>query len=210
MRGRDRRGSIRRLAAIVAFALFLGAPTSRAIPLVPDFSTGPVVFDFEDGLQGWQFLRGADRVETSVLGGSYAVLGGDRDRIRLELDLTGLETLTLEQLWVSKRLTENLVWVLLFRPDGDGGFVTRPELGVAAEPETPDVRLFDVSGFTGMGGILIIWDTLACIPEDPCPPFGNFVGYIDNIALTSIPEPSTLVLTGLGLGALAWRGRLRL
>ena len=33
----------------------------------------PIVFDFEDGLQGWELLGSAQRVQTQVLGGEWAI-----------------------------------------------------------------------------------------------------------------------------------------
>ena len=33
----------------------------------------PIVFDFEDGLQGWELHGGATRVQTQVLGGEWAI-----------------------------------------------------------------------------------------------------------------------------------------
>ena len=33
----------------------------------------PIVFDFEDGLQGWALHGSAQRVQTQVLGGEWAV-----------------------------------------------------------------------------------------------------------------------------------------
>lgn len=47
---------------------------AHAVPFVPDFSEGPVVFDFEDGLQGWAAEGSVQRVQTQVLGGEWAIL----------------------------------------------------------------------------------------------------------------------------------------
>jgi hypothetical protein len=86
------------------------------------------------------------------------------------------------------------------RRDRDGTSL----IATAEDPfPNPDVRAFDISGFVGMGSILIIWNDLACIPEDPfC--FGlEFRGLIDNVTLIPIPEPSTLLLLLVGLASAA-------
>ena len=35
----------------------------------------PIVFDFEDGLQGWELHGSAQRVQTQVPGGEWAIFG---------------------------------------------------------------------------------------------------------------------------------------
>jgi hypothetical protein len=35
----------------------------------------PIVFDFEDGLQGWELHGSAERIQTQLLGGDWAILG---------------------------------------------------------------------------------------------------------------------------------------
>ncbi len=169
----------------------------------------PVVFDFEDGVQGWGLFNGARREETSALGGSYAVFGTDSAQLRLNLDLTGIERLTLEQLWISPvQETTNLVTVRLFGTDADGNSITKRDrdgvslIGDAANLfPNPDFRSFDISGFLGMGTILIRWNSFVCIPEDPCFKL-NFIGYVDNITIHPVPEPGTLALLAVSLATL--------
>ena len=36
---------------------------------------GTIVFDFEDGLQGWELFGSAQRVQTQLLGGEWAIFG---------------------------------------------------------------------------------------------------------------------------------------
>jgi hypothetical protein len=60
-------------ASLVGGVLF-GQP-AQAATLVPDFSNGPVVFDFEDGLQGRTPAGGAERVPTTALEGQWAIRG---------------------------------------------------------------------------------------------------------------------------------------
>ncbi len=46
-----------------------------ALPLYAQAAPAPIVFDFEDGLQGWTLGGSAQRVQTQVLGGEWAILG---------------------------------------------------------------------------------------------------------------------------------------
>ncbi len=57
-----------RASAISALIALLGlAVYAKAAP-------APIVFDLEDGLQGWTF-EGATRVQTQLLGGEWAIFG---------------------------------------------------------------------------------------------------------------------------------------
>jgi len=61
----------------------------------------PIVFDFEDGLQGWSFRGFVSRTQTNALGGEW-VLYGDGTRaagayISIEMDLTDVASISLEQ-----------------------------------------------------------------------------------------------------------------
>jgi hypothetical protein len=55
----------------------------------------PIVFDFEDGLQGWELHGSAQRVQTQLLGGEWAIFGNgfmgeDATFISREIDLTNI------------------------------------------------------------------------------------------------------------------------
>ncbi len=50
-------------ALIPVLGLSLPAQAARA----------PIVFDFEDGLQGWELVLAAQRVQTQSLGGEWAI-----------------------------------------------------------------------------------------------------------------------------------------
>ncbi len=52
------------VSALIAF-LSLALPAQAA--------PAPIVFDFEDGLQGWELHGAATRVQTQVLGGEWAI-----------------------------------------------------------------------------------------------------------------------------------------
>ena len=68
---------------VLSFAL---AQPVCAVPFVPDFSNGPVVFDFEDGLQGWVPDGAVPRLQTQVLGGQWPILGDGLIPTPLELE----------------------------------------------------------------------------------------------------------------------------
>ncbi len=53
--------------------LALIALLSLAVPAWA--APAPIVFDFEDGLQGWELTGSAQRVQTQVLGGKWAIFG---------------------------------------------------------------------------------------------------------------------------------------
>jgi hypothetical protein len=55
-------------------------------------ASAAIVFDFEDGNQGWTLI-GVERRAEPVLGGSYAMLGREFDRMWIEIDLTNVEKL---------------------------------------------------------------------------------------------------------------------
>ena len=48
---------------------------SLSLALSVQATPAPIVFDFEDGLQGWELGGSAQRVQTQVLGGEWAIFG---------------------------------------------------------------------------------------------------------------------------------------
>ncbi len=60
-----------RATAISALIVLLGL----ALPV--QAAPAPIVFDFEDGLQGWELHGGATRVQTQVLGGEWTIFMGN-------------------------------------------------------------------------------------------------------------------------------------
>jgi hypothetical protein len=103
-----RRGSFLIAAAFAAFVLsqLVSPSPAQGVPI-----TEPIVFDFEDGLQGWG--GEATRVQTQLLGGEWAVFGDGFARecfgtngdpscgfgasIHLETDLTSIGSISVEQ-----------------------------------------------------------------------------------------------------------------
>ena len=88
------------VSALVAF-LSLALPAYAA--------PAPIVFDFEDGLQGWELHGSAQRVQTQVLGGEWAIFGdgfvapgefGGGTFISIRADLTNVASISVEQFFV--------------------------------------------------------------------------------------------------------------
>ncbi len=76
-----------RASAISALITLLGL----ALPV--QAALAPIVFDFEDGLQGWELHGATQRVQTKVLGGEWAIFGDgivdESTAISIEIDLMG-------------------------------------------------------------------------------------------------------------------------
>ena len=195
----------------------LAVLVALAVPLVShNAAADSLFFDFEDGLGGWTIFGTVRREETSVLGGNYALFGADLNQavqILLDIDLTHISHLTLDQLWKSPlRTTENLVTVLVYWTDSDGTVRfgrDRDGTSLIATPSdpfpNPDLRSFDLSGFIGESTVIIQWNELVCPTgalADPC--FGTqFAGWIDNVRFYPVPEPSRATLQGTALVVLS-------
>jgi len=154
----------------------------------------PIVFDFEDGLQGWTLEGSAQRVQTQVLGGQWAIFGDGSVEggalVSIQMDLSNIAFITVEQ----------------FLVDGDedglsffyrigGRFIVSGPLRLV-EPGNPSVRAHDVM-FPGDQQIGFYWG-VDLGPEER----GPIVAFIDNITFHPVPEPSSLAFLGFSLGAI--------
>jgi hypothetical protein len=108
--------------------------------------------------------------------------------------------ISVDELAVSDFLVD-LGVTAIFVNDGVIGPISQPEWGVPAEQgANPGTWTFDVSHLVGFHDIVVEWVPLAgCMP--PCPAISTY--FIDNITFHPVPEPTTLVLFGLGLVGLA-------
>ena len=152
----------------------LGVVAVAALALLPLASLGapltePIVFDFEGGLQGWEVHGSAQRVQTQLLGGEWAIFG---DGFATPIGAA-----------MSNSVDRLAVITFDFLPLG-GEF--RPLAGVFGLIPPGVIRPVEV---------LIIWENFT----------GPVIGFIDNVTITPVPEPSTLALLALGVAALMGR-----
>lgn len=211
MRERGRRGSIS-LVLGLACELLLGGSRAQAIPLVPDFSNGPIVFDFENGLQGWTLRGSTERIQSDLLGGEWAILGGGlegQERSTMffpYVALTDAGLLSLDYFGSSVPDFHLAIYPAPYPRPSPGTFegpllTTTLVLGFQLDPirvandgADGGTVTFDLSRWGWAWSPHILW------------PLGNAM-VIDNITLIPIPEPSTLALVGLGVAGLVWRWR---
>lgn len=167
----------------------------------------PIVFDFEDGLQGWTLHGSAQRVNTQVLGGQWAVFGdGLADggaSIFNVLNLTDIDSIIVDAFFpgTPSPLVPTLIAFLDHAIDGKLVFYVEP----TRDGEGNAGRLtYDLPPLFG-AGVTLAWavDVGKC-RRAPCPPRepDSRLAFIDNITLVPIPEPATLLLVLGGLATL--------
>ncbi len=179
------------MIALAPLALLL------VLPLPVQATSAPIVFDFEDGLQGWELSGSAQRVQTQILGGEWAIFADGRSIaamqspfIVIQMDLTDIASISLEQFFVEGN-EDNLFFI-------NGGGLSRLDV---IEPGNPSLRAVDVSSMTGVTDVHFVWGlpTSEIVNELPPP----IVAFIDNITFHPVPEPGTLALFGSALIGLA-------
>ena len=188
------RSRLRWTILVAAALLNHGTPAYGA----PD----PIVFDFEDGLQGWTLEGSTQRVQTHLLSGQWAIFGdGSAEEaafISIETDLTNIASISVEQFFIAG--DEN--GLLFFEAIQTIHFSVPFDV---VEPGNPSTRTVDVSFLTGVRPqIGVSWWSIR-LQEHP----GPIVGFIDNITFHPVPEPGTLVLFGSALVGLAGLRRCR-
>jgi hypothetical protein len=211
-------------AWITAVSLFLLWPV-RA-------SATPIVFSFEDGLQGWELDGSAQRIQTQVLGEEWAISGDglveDGASISIEIDLTEIASVSLEQFFAGDAAAGTDFLQIWFRrldlPEPGPGPIDELQtemigwdLRDTSNPsENPGLRVAPVprsSSFPleGVHEVKIKWGVspfvctnppLECHIVEPDSP-DDFLGFVDNITFHEIPEPSTTLLLALGLAGIA-------
>ncbi len=197
---------------MVASKLFLAIATiGLALPV--QAAPAPIVFDFEDGLQGWELHGSAQRVQTQVLGGEWAIFGDgvlspltelklidgiavvSGTALSMSFDLTGIASISVEQFFIDGNEDE-----LFFLRGID--LIENISIGTlealdVIEPGNPSLRGVDVSSINGVGIIGFAWG----FEFESVPP-QTIVAFIDNITFHPVPEPSTLGLLIVSLAAL--------
>ena len=205
-----------RFLLVLACAV-LCSPRAQAAP-------APIVFDFEDGLQGWELSGVATRVQTQLLGGQWAVLGDGFSQddttglpldvfISREIDLTGIGSVSLDQFFLDGEQEGLLVTPGFLRGIDliENIFIGVVELGFgpfdASDPSTnPSVRTAPMMTFQdmrleGVHRVEIHWNLLQPEIQRPIgegtPP--AIVAFIDNITFHPVPESSSWLLLSLGI-----------
>ncbi len=182
------------------FALkLLLAIATIGVALPAQAAPAPIVFDFEDGLQGWELGGAAQRVQTQVLGGEWAIFGdgqvGARASMSIEMDLTDIASISVEQFLIAG--DEDGLRSLRFTEIIGHTIIVHLESFDVIESGNPSVRALDVSSLTGVRPIEFIWG----FGSGTEPPL-RIVAFIDNITFHPVPEPGTLGLLAGSLAAL--------
>jgi hypothetical protein len=157
----------------------------------------PIVFDFEDGLQGWTLGGDVVRVETNRLGGDWALVGNGFSiwwpSISKLISLTEFTAISMD-VHFSTVTAGGGLWFRLVGPD----FATR-EMPFEVIEEGETSQLFaDLSPWKGSRatGVFISWVKVGN-------PTVRAFALIDNITFHAVSEPASAVLLGLGLVGLA-------
>ncbi len=195
----SRSGTLIRSALL---ALYLATPPAQAAP-------APIVFDFEDGLQGWTLGGSAQRVQTQILGGEWAIfgdgfvsppggfeLGGPTGTfLSTSIDLTGIASISVEQFFLGGSEDGLLFFEIVIIENIVLGLVDRLDV---VQPGNPSLRAVDVSLFTGVHELGFFWgfEGFESPPDVLLPPV---VAFIDNITFHHVPESSSWFLLSLGI-----------
>ncbi len=180
-----------------------------SLPIRVGAAPAPIVFDFEDGLQGWTLGGSAQRVQTQVLGGKWAIfgdgfvsppggleLGGPTGTfLSTSLDLTGIASISVEQFFVDGSEDGLLFFDLVMIENIVFGTVGRLDV---VQPGNPSLMATDITPVTGVRELGFFWG-FESPPDILLPPV---VAFIDNITFHPVPEPGTLALLAVSLAAL--------
>ncbi len=221
------------LLLVVAVATALPA---GSVALTLDPSEGAAVFDFEDGLQGWTLQGSAERVETGVLGGEWAVFGdglaggpptpsGGGARMTLRFDPVEIAAVELDLFFLGN--WEGMVPAAVVTVGGralneDGTtreiFADLPLLppDPGALLSNPNRRALDLTPLNrpAWGQLDISWSLGLCLlgPGGLCRDLDTddrLLALVDNVTIVPVPEPGTAALLAFGAASLtlARRGR---
>ena len=195
-----------RLRAPAISALF--ALLGLALPV--HAAPAPIVFDFEDGLQGWELQGAATRVQTQVLGGEWAIFGDgvvspvtgfelidgtfvpSGTALSMSVDLTEIASISVEQFFIDGN--EDGLFFLRVIDLIENIFVGTLDGLDVIEPGNPSLRGVDVSSINGVNIIGFAWGF-----ESESEPPPTIVAFIDNITFHPVTEPSSWFLLSLSI-----------
>lgn len=195
-----RRRPLPTLTSLVALFLLL-APTARALPITQPSDdaltiTEPIVFDFEDGLQGWE-LNGVQRVQTQLLGAERAMFGDgflstgfDGPSLTLVTNLIKVGSISLEAFFLNGEAGDFTLMI-----EGSNFHIHRAFQVV--QPGNPSVLAVAL----GNGRVISDFRILRRDITFPFPSDSDLVAFIDNITFHPVPEPGTLLLLAMSLAA---------
>lgn len=208
------------IASLFVLTTFVGAggPASSE-PVALDLTYGTVVFDFENGLEGWTTQGSATRVATSILGGDFAVFGdgfagvditfplpnGDAAALTLEVaNPAPIVAVELDLFYLGDAYPYTTPLVASVALDGLFAFVGLEAIGdPTSNPRRIRTRAFNNDELPLVSLTLRWHNTLFC--ASPCPDARDLLlAMIDNVTL--IPEPSSGLSAFdvlISLGALA-------
>ncbi len=172
----------------------------------------PIVFDFEDGLQGWELQGAATRVQTQLIGGEWAIFGDgivdESTAISIEIDLMEMSSMSVDffvfdaesrglnyfTLEIEKFPSEHFIFFEhdpVNEPIANPGRLDYSFPSLTKSQQFPDRRL------------RITWTRFSGVTCTGCSaPEEGAVGFIDNITFHPVPEPGTLGLLAGSLVAL--------
>ncbi len=169
---------IRALLTSTLLAFCIETPPAQAAP-------APIVFDFEDGLHGGELSGTAQRVQTQLLGGEWAIFGDGFNPANTKLTLfTPLGFRIVDGFVLPWRVSFDL-----FTVEGEGKVEASLFFSHCTNAIPPSCGL----------AVLVEWSGIKSFP-----PFGNgpIAAFIDNVTVYPVPEPSTLLLLAVCLAAL--------
>ena len=155
----------------------------------------PIIFDFEDGLQGWELHGSAQRVQTQILGGEWAIFGDGFLRASI---IRATDPMPIRSISVEMILVDGEADNLLLRFEGQLFRLFEPFRVI--EPGNP----FLLSVEFGAAGRVIEEVEIRWLDQPIRPGPLEAVGFIDNITFHPIPEPKFLGILGL-IAVLAMR-----
>ncbi len=199
---------IRAVLTSTLLAFCIATPSAQAAP-------APIVFDFEDGLQGWTVNGSAQRVQTQILGGTWAIFGDGlfefllppgqfpaddpTTYVAFEIDVTQIARMSVDFFFAgSPPDPGDFIHAGHISRGGVFAAITFPRVEEGNSTANPRTLEWDLSGFGDVIDVGVFWTTFN---RDELASDAR-LAFIDNITFHPVPEPSTLALLVVSLAAL--------